>query len=99
VFVARSPYHTPAVAVRTLPVAPGVRLGPDGPWTPVDPAAARVAGGSAAGGWGDLLTRDPHPELDGAGRIRRFRLTTPDGGSLDVRLSDFGTPVDLAPPP
>jgi hypothetical protein len=60
----------------------------------------RAAGG--AGGRRLAVTRDGTSgtiELDGAGRIRRLRLTQAGGRHLDLTLSDFGVAVDVEEPP
>ena len=69
-------------------------------WTPVSVDA--ITGAAAARGWGDVLrTLDERSDVrtDVAGRIVQFRLARDrQGGTLDVRLSAFGTEVVTVPP-
>lgn len=54
---------------------------------PVDGAVPATVDGAPARLW-----------LDGDGRISRLRMGRAGGGTLDVRLLDFGTEVDVVPP-
>ena len=70
-------------------------------WTPV--ALDDLAGAAAARGWADVLRGlDASAEVrtDRLGRIVRMRLPRDRlGGRLDVRLSEFGTAIEVAVPP
>lgn len=89
----------PGAAVRVT--AEGAWLRPPGTdtWTPIPLEQVSVA---ASRGWGDVLrSLDPSDEvhIDRLGRIVRARIARDrDGGSLDLRFSEFGTDVPSEPP-
>ena len=90
----------PPAAVRVT--ASGAWVRPPGveAWTPISPD--NVAAVGVGRGWADVLGRlDAASDVrtDGHGRIVRMRLARDRvGGTLDVRLSAFGTEVVTVPP-
>ena len=91
---------SPPALVRVTSAGAWLRAPGSDAWTPV--AADGMAGVAAGRGWSALLRElDPATDVvtDDAGRIVRLWLARDRrGGSLDLRLSAFGTEVATAPP-
>lgn len=90
----------PAADVRVTADGAWLRPPGSGSWSAV--SADQVAGTADTRGWGDVLRRlDPSSDVrtDAAGRIEWFRVARDRrGGTLEARLSDFGTEVNAVPP-